>query len=78
MACRVDRRSFLKKTFAAGAAFAGILGMEEKMLLAAINESENKKKELKEKAVNEPKVPLGKLGDLKISKIIGGGNVQVP
>lgn len=75
MGCRVDRRSFLKKTVAAGAVFAGIRSMEERMLLAAINENESKKKELKKKTANEPKVPQGKLGNLKISKIIGGGNV---
>jgi len=75
MACRVDRRSFLKKSVIAGAAVAGIRGIEEKNLLAAIDESESKKAKLKKLAANESKVPCGNLGDLTISKIIGGGNV---
>jgi hypothetical protein len=75
MACRVDRRSFLKGTAAAGAAALGVRSLEEKRLLAAlVNPAEAA--ELEDKASEDrSEMPMGKLGDLKISRIIGGGNI---
>ncbi len=75
MACRIDRRSFLGKSIAAGAAYAGIRGMEEKNLLAAVQDDGKKTRELKKQSRNEPKLPMGKIGDLEMSRIIAGGNV---
>ena len=75
MACRIDRRSFLGKSMAAGAAYAGIRGMEEKKLLAAINDNGRTTKKLRETTKDEPRIPMGKIGDLEISRIIAGGNV---
>jgi len=75
MGCRIDRRSFLGKSIAAGAVYAGIRGIEEKNLLAAVEDNGKKTKELKEKVGSESKMPTGKIGDLNISRIIGGGNV---
>ncbi len=75
MACRIDRRSFLGKSIAAGAAYAGIRSMEEKNLLAAVQDDGKKTRELKKRSQNEPKIPKGKIGDLEMSRIIAGGNV---
>ena len=75
MACRIDRRSFLGKSLAAGAAYAGIRSLEEKNLLAAVEDDGKKTRELKKQTQGEPKIPLGKIGNLQISRIIAGGNV---
>ncbi len=75
MACRIDRRTFLGKSMAAGAAYAGIRSLEEKNLLAAVQDNGAKTRALKQQTKDEPKLPLGKLGDLQISRIIAGGNV---
>jgi hypothetical protein len=75
MACRIDRRSFLGKSIAAGAGYAGIRSLEEKNLLAAVQDDGKKTRELKKKTQGEPKIPMGTLGDLEISRIIAGGNV---
>lgn len=75
MACRIDRRSFLGKSVAAGAAYVGVRSLEEKNLLAAVQDEGRKTAELKKRTRNEPKVPVGQIGDLKMSRIIAGGNV---
>jgi 4-aminobutyrate aminotransferase-like enzyme len=54
MACRIDRRSFLGKSIAAGAAYAGIRSMEEKNLLAAAQDNGKKTRELKKRTQDEP------------------------
>jgi len=75
MACRIDRRTFLSKSVAAGAAYAGIRSAEEKNLLAAVRDNGQKTRELKKQTQGEPKIPMGRIGDLEISRIIAGGNV---
>lgn len=72
MACRFDRRSFLGKSVAAGAAFVGVQSLEEKKLLAML---QNPSDEERLKEGSEDKMPIGKIGDLKISRIIAGGNI---
>ncbi|MBN2130723.1 MAG: hypothetical protein JW741_14575 [Sedimentisphaerales bacterium] len=72
MACRIDRRSFLGKSVAAGAAFVGIQSVEEKKLLAML-ENPSEKDRLKEGA--EDAMPMGKIKDVKISRLIAGGNI---
>ena len=71
MSEKIDRRGFLKKSAitSAGAAFA--LSLEEKVLLA--QESKGVKKAAPEAGGNS--LPMGKIGDVKISRIICGGNV---
>ena len=73
MACRVDRRSFLGTSLTAGAAFLGVRSFEEQRLLAALQEPTNPEK-LKNDS-GEHGMPMGKLGNLKVSRIIAGGNI---
>ncbi|MBN1362841.1 MAG: hypothetical protein JW993_19740 [Sedimentisphaerales bacterium] len=75
MACRIDRRSFLGKSIAAGAAYAGIRSLEEKNLLAAAQDNGARTAELRKRTASEPKIPIGKIGNLQMSRIIAGGNV---
>lgn len=72
MACRIDRRSFLGKSMIGGAAALGIRGLEEKKLLAML---QNPTEEGKLKKPSPGKMPMGKIGDLEISRIIAGGNI---
>ncbi|MGC9326302.1 MAG: hypothetical protein ACP5I1_01580 [Candidatus Hinthialibacter sp.] len=72
MTCRVDRRSFFEKSMLAGAAM-GIRGPEEKQLLALLENPSDFKE--KAKQAGDSKLPAGKIGDLTISRIIGGGNI---
>lgn len=72
MVCRVDRRSFLEKTVLAGAAL-GVRGSEEKQLIALL-ENPGDTKELQKQSTGLP-MPTGKIGNLTISRIIGGGNI---
>lgn len=73
MACRIDRRSFLNKSLAAGAAAVG-LGLEEKILLAALEKGVDIEKE-RQKDKTGAKMPMGKLGHIEISRVIFGGNL---
>jgi hypothetical protein len=65
----VNRRAFLKKTVIGSAAVTSALSLEEKALLAAMTKS------------NEPSadsvkgLPAGKIGPVKISRVICGGNL---
>lgn len=72
MACEFDRRSFLGKSVVAGAAFMGVRSREEKRLLAML---QNPGDGERLKDGSEDKMPMGKIGDLKISRIIAGGNI---
>jgi len=65
---KVDRRSFLKKSLATSGAAIG-LSLEDKALLA---QGESKPKF---KAKGNQKLPTGTIGKVKISRIIGGGNL---
>lgn len=75
MTCRIDRRSFLGKSIATGAAYAGVRGLEEKNLLAAVRDEGRKTRELRKQKPSEGKMPMGRIGDLQMSRIIAGGNV---
>ena len=72
MACRVDRRSFLRKSLAAGAAAAVIRGPEEQQLMAML---QNPSSPGTLGAGSASKMPAGKIGDLTISRLIAGGNI---
>lgn len=73
MACRIDRRSFLGKSIAAGAAASGLRGLEEKRLLAALTNPTDPDK-LRRKSGNS-EIPMGQIGKLKMTRIIAGGNI---
>jgi hypothetical protein len=67
MVCRVDRRSFLKSSVMAGAV-AGIRSPEERQLIAMLEEPT-------ETGTSSSLLPMGKIGDVEISRIIAGGNI---
>jgi len=69
MSDRLKRREFLKGSIAAGAAFG--LSLEEKILLA--KQAEKPTKLEHETPVKD--LPTGKIGDIKISRLILGGNL---
>jgi hypothetical protein len=73
MACKIDRRSFLGKSIITGAAAVAIRSAEEEKLLAALQNPTEKTKLKADSA--RPKIPVGRLGKLKISRIIAGGNI---
>lgn len=73
MTCRIDRRSFMGKSMIAGAAALGVRGPEEQQLLAALQNASDPGK-LKAAPSSED-MPMGKLGDLEISRLIAGGNI---
>jgi len=66
---KLNRRELLKKSIISSAAVASALSIEEKILLAA-----------EKKTTAEPKssikdLPMGKIGNVKISRLICGGNL---
>jgi hypothetical protein len=65
----MNRREFFKKSLVASAAVTGALGFEEKALLAQM-EKPSKAPEDSVKGL-----PMGRIGKLKISRIICGGNL---
>jgi hypothetical protein len=73
MTCRIDRRSFLSTSVLAGATAVGIRSAEEKSLMAMLKNPTDPKK-LKE-TTDPSGMPMGNLGDLKISRLIAGGNI---
>lgn len=72
MACKVDRRSFLKKSAVAGAAAALIRGPEEAQLMAMLADPTDPGTL---RSAGAGKVPMGKIGNVAISRIIAGGNI---
>jgi len=69
MSEKLDRRDFLKKSLAGSAVGALGLSFEEKALLARTSQE----KPAPAGAVGE--MPMGRIGDLKISRLIVGGNL---
>lgn len=73
MSGKLNRRRFLKGSLATGAG-AGFIGLEEKILLAAMEKGVDVEKDKhKDKITGE--MPMGKIGSLKISRLILGGNL---
>jgi len=68
-----NRRSFLKGSLTAAAA-TGLLSLEEKILLAAIEKGLDIEKD-KQKDKSGVQMPTGKIGNLEISRLISGGNI---
>ena len=71
MSANLNRRNFLKKTAAASTGAALALSFEEKALLAAIA----KKPAARVPGGSIKGLPMGKIGDVKISRMICGGNL---
>ena len=66
---QVDRRAFLKNTVIGSAAVTSALSLEEKALMAVMT------KPNKVSAESVKGLPAGKIGSVKISRIICGGNL---
>ena len=74
MSCKYTRRGFLKGTLAAGGAGAVAMSLEEQLLLAQAGTPAGKPAgPLAPSSRNT--LPTGALGDLKISRVILGGNL---
>ena len=73
MSDKLNRRGFLKGSLAAGAA-GGFVSLEEKILLAAMEKPVDIEKD-KRKAKSGEKVPVGRIGKLKLSRLMLGGNL---
>ncbi len=69
MSKRLDRREFVKKSILASAAVTSALSLEEKALLAQM------KKPTKQTTDLVKGLPAGRIGKVKISRIICGGNL---
>ncbi len=69
MSKNMNRREFVKKSLVASAGITGALSFEEKTLLAQM------KQPAKQSADSVKALPMGKIGNLKISRIICGGNL---
>jgi hypothetical protein len=71
MAENMDRRSFLRKSIASPAAVALGLSLEEKALLARTA----RKSAAKTPSASGGSMPMGRIGNLKISRLFAGGNL---
>ena len=65
----LNRRQFVKKSLLASAAVTSAMSLEEKTLLAQM------KKTTKQNISSANTLPTGKIGDVKISRLICGGNL---
>jgi hypothetical protein len=71
MSENVSRRAFLKKSVTASAAAALGLSLEERALLAATTA----KSKIPAADTGAKRLPIGKIGNVKISRLICGGNL---
>ncbi len=74
MSENLNRREFFKKSLITSAAVTGALSLEEKALLAQMKQSA-KQPAGSIKGYLGHKLPMGRIGKLKISRIICGGNL---
>ena len=74
MSKNLNRREFFKKSLITSAAVTGALSLEEKTLLAQMKQSA-KQPAGSIKGHLGHKLPMGRIGKLKISRIICGGNL---
>ena len=72
MSNKLDRRDFLKRSLAGSAAGAMALSLEEKALLA---QSSQKKPASAVPAGSVGDMPMGKIGNLNVTRLIVGGNL---
>lgn len=69
MVCKVDRRSFITSSALAGTALTA-QSAEEEQLVAMLQNPQ-----AKEKTSSTTSFPMGKIGDIEISRVIAGGNI---
>jgi hypothetical protein len=74
MSKKMNRRKFLNNGMLAGAAAVSLTGIEETITCAAREEGIDTNKE-KQKDHSGAKIPMGKIGNLKVSRLISGGNL---
>ncbi len=75
MPSRLDRRDFLKKSLAGSAAGAMALSFEEKALLAQASQKGREKTSSAAPAAATGEMPTGKIGNLKVTRLVAGGNL---
>ncbi|MHB1034778.1 MAG: hypothetical protein ACYC35_09615 [Pirellulales bacterium] len=73
MAKQTDRRSFLNKTLLGAAGAGAAFGLEERILMAAIEDGDAAKQPPKPDTGES--MPTGQIGKVKISRLILGGNL---
>jgi hypothetical protein len=74
MSEKMNRRKFLNNGMLAGAAAVSLTGVEEKIAFAATEKGTSTNKE-RQKDRGGAKIPMGKIGNLKVSRLISGGNL---
>jgi hypothetical protein len=74
MAKSMNRRGFLKTGMLMGAAPAGFISNEERILMAALEEGIDLDRE-KEKNDTRTQLPTGKIGNLELPRLLFGGNL---
>ncbi len=74
MSEKMNRRKFLNNGMLAGAAAVSLTGIEEKIAFAATQKGIDTNKE-RQKDQGGAKIPMGKIGNLKVSRLISGGNL---
>ena len=75
MSSKLDRRDFLKKSLAGSAAGAMALSFEEQALLAQASRQKREKAASAAPAGATGEMPMGKIGKLKVTRLIVGGNL---
>jgi len=75
MSSQLDRRDFLKKSLAGSAAGAIAVSLEEKALLAQASQTKREKAASAAPAGATGEMPTGKIGNLKVTRLIVGGNL---
>jgi len=75
MSSKLDRRDFLKKSLAGSAAGAVVLSLEEKALLAQASRQKREKAASAAPTGATGEIPVGKIGNLKVTRLIVGGNL---
>ncbi len=71
---KTDRRSFLSKTLLGTAGAGAAYSMEERILLAAMQDGTSQRP-ANEAAPAPGRIPCGQIGNLKISRLLMGGNL---
>jgi hypothetical protein len=71
---KTDRRGFLNATLLGAAGAGAALGLEEKILMAAVQEGTPEAAKTKPD-INPSTMPCGKIGNVKVSRLLIGGNL---
>jgi hypothetical protein len=74
MSEKTNRRSFLNRTLLGAAGVGAALGLEEKILLAALEEGADQAA-ADQPDVGEGEMPVGQIGNVRLSRLFLGGNL---